>query len=171
MATETCNQRHIQIELVRIPFHSSFRSNTPDALPIRSGSTGCALLRRSIAAFHKRSLRLTDQHPLEPVVAPRFTGRRILKTHHRDTLDRSLGLSRNSPPGGSLLMLVLTSSQFVLCVSSLSGYLFLSSSQHSRWRAAPDARCCGGQALPFIGVRGVLQTSTRWNPSCLQIHW
>ena len=38
-----------------------------------------------------------------------------------------------------------------LCLS-LFGSLFQSSNQHSRWGAAPNARCCGGQELPFTGV-------------------
>ena len=39
-----------------------------------------------------------------------------------------------------------------LCLSSFFGARFLSSSQHSRWGAAPNARCCGGQELPVISV-------------------
>ena len=35
---------------------------------------------------------------------------------------------------------------------SLFGSLFLSSKQHSRWGAAPNARCYGGQGLPVISV-------------------
>ena len=38
-----------------------------------------------------------------------------------------------------------------LCLS-LFGSRFMSSSQHSRWGAAPNARCCGGQELPVISV-------------------
>ena len=49
-------------------------------------------------------------------------------------------------------LLVLTSSHFVLCYRLFFVSRFLSSCQHSRWCAAPDARCCSGQVLPVISV-------------------
>ena len=62
----------------------------------------------------------------------------------------------------------------------ISGSRFLSPSQHLRWCAAPNARCCGGQGLPPSTsgrLDGPVLTGTRrrantcWNPSCSQARW
>ena len=62
----------------------------------------------------------------------------------------------------------------------ISGSRFLSPSQHLRWCAAPNARCCGGQGLPPSAsgrLDGPVLTGTRrrantcWNPSCSQPRW
>ena len=69
------------------------------------------------------------------------------------------------------LNLVLEFSQFVFCFSA-----FLASASWALFNiphgcAAPNARCCSGQGLPFTGVPGVWQARTHWNPLCSQIHW
>ena len=80
----------------------------------------------------------------------------MMKLYHQNLQQRydysSFGLSHSSPRGGSLLTLFLQSSRSVLCFFFFFGSRFLSSCQHSRWGAAPNARCCVGQGLPLISV-------------------
>ena len=72
---------------------------------------------------------------------------------------------------GKRTMKVLPSSRFVLCFWLSLGLFFLSSTQHSRWGAAPNARWCGGQGLPVICVwasNGPLPTGTHRAPQIKQ---
>ena len=55
--------------------------------------------------------------------------------------------------------------------SSLFGSRFLSSNQHSKWGAAANARCCGGQGLPFTGARASDRQEPAGTRRALQIHW